>query len=49
MSTSPARLEAERIKSEFFLFLARVGSYATDDRVTRLLEQIIEIEIGDST
>jgi hypothetical protein len=38
-----ARLKAERIKSEFFLFLARVGSYAADDRATRLMEHIDEI------
>jgi Protein of unknown function (DUF4231) len=31
-----ARLKAERIKSEFFLFLGRVGNYAAGDPVVRL-------------
>jgi hypothetical protein len=44
-----ARLTAERIKSEFFLFLAGVGDYATDDsaaadRAARLRRQVDDIE-----
>jgi hypothetical protein len=35
-----ARLKAERIKSEFFLFLARVGAYAEPDRQNRLRQQV---------
>jgi Protein of unknown function (DUF4231) len=38
-----ARLKAERIKSEFFLFLARVGDYAGDDREARLRQQVEDI------
>jgi hypothetical protein len=38
------RLRAERIKSEFFLFLARVGTYAADDPVAKLRQQIDDIE-----
>jgi Protein of unknown function (DUF4231) len=38
-----ARLKAERIKSEFFLFLARVGAYAGPDRADRLRHQVEEI------
>jgi hypothetical protein len=44
-----ARLRAERVKSEFFVFLAREGGYATDDRVARLMEQIDEIEMAEDT
>jgi hypothetical protein len=39
-----ARLAAEQIKSEFFRFLAREGTYATDDPVARLMERIGAIE-----
>jgi hypothetical protein len=38
-----ARLKAERIKSEFFLFLARVGAYAGADREERLRQQVEDI------
>jgi Protein of unknown function (DUF4231) len=38
-----ARLKAERIKSEFFLFLARAGAYAGDDREQRLRQQAEDI------
>jgi Protein of unknown function (DUF4231) len=38
-----ARLKAERIKSEFFLFLARVGAYAGADRNQRLRQQVEDI------
>ena len=38
-----ARLKAERIKSEFFLFLARVGDYAGADRDERLRQQVEDI------
>lgn len=42
-----ARLRAERIKSEFFLFLARVGNYATGDPATRLVQQVGDIETSE--
>ena len=38
-----ARLKAERIKSEFFLFLARVGDYASEDREDRVRQQVENI------
>lgn len=38
-----ARLKAERIKSEFFVFLARVGDYAGADRNERLRQQVEDI------
>jgi Protein of unknown function (DUF4231) len=38
-----ARLKAERIKSEFFLFLARVGAYDGPDRADRLRQQVEDI------
>jgi hypothetical protein len=38
-----ARLKAERIKSEFFLFLARAGDYAGADREQRLRRQVADI------
>ncbi len=38
-----ARLKAERIKSEFFLFLGRVGAYEGDDREERLRQQAEDI------
>jgi hypothetical protein len=41
------RLRAERIKSEYFLFLARVGSYAEGDPVARLEQQIGDIEAAE--
>jgi hypothetical protein len=41
-----ARLRAEQIKSEFFLFLARAGDYAEGDRVIRLEQQVDNIEAG---
>jgi uncharacterized protein DUF4231 len=42
-----ARLKAERIKSEFYLFLARSGDYAHDDRVTRLGLAVDDIEASE--
>lgn len=42
-----ARLKAERVKSEFFLFLGRVGNYAADDPVLRLRQQIDDIEAAE--
>lgn len=42
-----ARLKAERIKSEFFLFLARAAHYADGDRVTRLLQEVDDIETAE--
>jgi hypothetical protein len=41
------RLKAERIKSEFFLFLARVGDYSTGNPVARLLQQVDDIEAAE--
>jgi hypothetical protein len=38
-----ARLKAERIKSEFFLFMGRVGGYAEDGREERLRRQVEDI------
>jgi hypothetical protein len=38
------RLKAESIKSEFYLFLARVGDYAAGDPVTKLQQQVTDIE-----
>ena len=38
-----ARLKAERIKSEFFLFLGRVGGYEEADRGERLRRQVEDI------
>ncbi len=43
-----SRLKAERIKSEFFLFLARAGGYAGDDRLTRLQQEVDDIEAAES-
>ncbi len=42
-----ARLKAERIKSEFFLFLARAAYYSEGDPVTRLLQEIDDIEMAE--
>jgi hypothetical protein len=42
-----ARLKAERIKSEFYLFLARDGDYARDDRVARLNQAVDDIEAAE--
>lgn len=42
-----ARLKAEQMKSEFFLFLARVGDYATNDPMTRLEQQVDAIEAAE--
>jgi SMODS and SLOG-associating 2TM effector domain 3 len=39
-----ARLKAERIKSEFFLFLGCAAGYDDGDRVVRLLQQVEDIE-----
>jgi SMODS and SLOG-associating 2TM effector domain 3 len=39
-----ARLRAERIKSEFFLFLARAGDYSAGDPVAQLQQQVSDIE-----
>ncbi|HEX6526159.1 MAG TPA: DUF4231 domain-containing protein [Streptosporangiaceae bacterium] len=38
-----ARLKAERIKSEFFLFMGRVGAYAEADREGRLEQRVEDI------
>jgi hypothetical protein len=42
-----ARLKAERIKSEFFMFLARAGDYAGPDPQTALLQQVDDIEAAE--
>jgi hypothetical protein len=42
-----ARLKSERIKSEFYLFLARAGDYAHDDRVARLGQAVDDIEAAE--
>jgi hypothetical protein len=42
-----ARLKAERIKSEFYLFLARAGDYAHDDREARLSQAVDDIETAE--
>jgi hypothetical protein len=42
-----ARLRAERLKSEFFLFLGRVGDYAAGDPVARLQRQADDIEAAE--
>jgi len=42
-----ARLKAEQIKSEFFLFLARAGDYAADDPAARLQQQVEAIEAAE--
>jgi hypothetical protein len=41
------RLKAERIKSEFFVFLARAGDYAGENPQTRLLQQVDDIEAAE--
>lgn len=42
-----ARLKAELIKSEYFLFLGRVGDYATGDPKARLRQQADDIEAAE--
>jgi hypothetical protein len=42
-----ARLRAERIKSEFFLFLAGAGDYAHADRRIRLQREVDDIEAAE--
>jgi Protein of unknown function (DUF4231) len=42
-----ARLKAERIKSEYFLFLAMAGDYKGADRVRRLRQQVEDIEAAE--
>jgi uncharacterized protein DUF4231 len=42
-----ARLKAERIKSEFFIFLARAGDYAGPDPQAALLQQVDDIEAAE--
>jgi hypothetical protein len=43
------RLRAERIKSEFFLFLARAGGYSGGDPKARLLQRVGDIETAETT
>jgi hypothetical protein len=41
-----ARLVAERLRSEYFLFLGRLGQYANDqDRIQELRKRVIEIKV----
>jgi hypothetical protein len=42
-----ARLKAERIKSEFFMFLAGAGDYAGPNRQATLLQQVADIEAAE--
>jgi hypothetical protein len=42
-----ARLKAERIKSEFFLFLAMADPYQDSARTARLLQHVDDIEAED--
>lgn len=42
-----ARLKAERIKSEFFMYLARVGDYGGPEPGGRLLRQVQDIEAAE--
>lgn len=42
-----ARLRAERIKSEYFLFLAMAGDYKGAGRVTRLQQRVDDIEAAE--
>jgi hypothetical protein len=41
------RLKAERIKSEYYLFLARAGDYAKGDPLARLEQQVNDIEAAE--
>ena len=43
-----ARLRAERIKSEYFLFLARAGDYSAGDPLSRLRQQVDDIESAEA-
>lgn len=43
-----ARLKAERIKSEFFLFLGRVEEYAGAEREARLRRRVVDITTADA-
>lgn len=43
------RLKAEWIKSEYYLFLARTGDYASDDRMTKLQQSISDIERAEGS
>jgi hypothetical protein len=42
-----ARLKAEQIKSEYFMFLGRAGHYAGPDRRAALLQQVDDIEAAE--
>jgi hypothetical protein len=44
-----ARLKAEQIKSEYFMFLGRAGSYAGPGRRAALLRQVDDIEAAEGT
>jgi hypothetical protein len=43
-----ARLSAERVKSEFFLFLARAGDYDMADPAAALLQRVDDIETAEA-
>ena len=43
-----ARLKAERMKSEYFLFLAGAGEYASEqDRARLLADRVAEVEVAE--
>jgi hypothetical protein len=44
-----ARLKAERIKSEFFLFLARAGDYGGPDAQAKFIDQVEDIEAAEGS
>lgn len=42
------RMKAEMLRSEFFLFLGRIGNYANDaDRIQNLIRRVADIEAQD--
>jgi hypothetical protein len=46
---STDRLKAERLRSEYFLFLGRVGTYSDErERLPQLIRRIGEVKIGES-
>ena len=46
---SSDRLKAEKLRSEYFLFLGRVGSYSDEkERLPQLIRRIGEVKIGEA-
>jgi hypothetical protein len=46
---STDRLKAERLRSEYFLFLGHVGTYSQDEeRLPRLIRRVGEVKIGET-